>query len=117
MTLDFDGDIPAGRVYGPGTSADVDPAITFRIQAWMEDLPGSGEQSQIMRNDGILKTIMILAGLNPQNNLRNLRTDGTFGTTRPDFAALTRNVPLFLAEEKDDDNIADAVSDCTNKFR
>lgn len=116
-TMDYPDLIPAGRLYADVTTNDVDISISFRIQSWLEEEPGGGEQSQIGRNDGILKVMMLLAGLNPRDNVRNLHTDVTTGTTRPDFAALHNGVPLFIAEERKDNDLDGAVNGCNNKFR
>ena len=105
--------IPIGATYGNITSSFIDPRIQHRIQVWLTETTGGGEESQIARNDGLLKTIMCIAGIT--DFLRNKKTDTT-ATKRPDFAALYGGVPIFIDEEKEGDNIAEAMDDIINKF-
>lgn len=105
--------IPIGEVHGTITSASTDERIQHRIQIWLTETVGSGEESQIGRNDGLLKTIMCVAGIT--EFLRNKKTDTT-AAKRPDFTALFGGVPVLIDEEKDGDNVSGAVDDIINKF-
>ena len=106
--------IPIGEVNGNITSSFIDLNIQHRIHVWLRETTGGGEESQIARNDGLLKTIMSIAGIT--EFLRNKKADTTV-TKRPDFTALFGGVPVFIDEEKEGDNVAEAVDDIINKFK
>ena len=55
--------IPIGVVHGNITTAFSDTRIMHRIHVWLNETTGGGEESQIARNDGLLKTIMSIAGI------------------------------------------------------
>jgi hypothetical protein len=105
--------IPIGVVHGNITSSFIDPRIQHRINVWLTETTGGGEESQIARNDGLLKTVMCIAGIT--DFLRNKKTDTT-ATKRPDFTALYGGVPLLIGEEKEGDDIKGAMDDIINKF-
>jgi hypothetical protein len=88
--------IPIGEENDGITSASRGPrALTTNIFNWLDAGHGGGEESQIQRNDGLLKAIMRFAGIPnlPDNFVRNKTTDTT-SAQRPDFAALFRRVSL-----------------------
>jgi hypothetical protein len=97
--------IPIGVVHGNITSSFIDPRIQHRINVWLYETTGGGEGSQIARNDGLLKTVMCIAGIT--HFLRN---------KRPDFTALYGGVPLLIDEEKEGDDIKGAMDDIINNF-
>jgi hypothetical protein len=117
QTLSYSGSIPAGPSLSATTITEHDPEISAIFEAWILLSPGNGQHSQIARNDCILKVIMYLAGLRDTNFMRNLHVESTAETTCPEFAALYRNIPLFIAEEKGGDDINGAIDACINKFR
>ena len=65
----------------------------------MEEEYGEGDESQIHRNDGIFKAIMLLAGLPLNSFSRNTHIDRK-GQDRPDFVISNGNVPILICEEK-----------------
>ena len=105
--------IPIGRHYGDITCASTDERICHRVCIWLDETVGGGEESQIGRNDGLLRTIMSIAGVT--EFLRNSQVDTTH-FKRPDFAALYSGVPILVDEEKIGDDIQGAVDDVINKF-
>ena len=105
--------LPIGVVYGTMTSSAVDTRIFHRINLFLKETYGGGEESQISRNDGLLRSIMCVAGIN--EFVRNKISTTTPGR-RPDFTALYGGVPVLIAEEKDEDNIQGAIDDVINKF-
>jgi hypothetical protein len=110
--------IPIGEENDGITSASRGPrALTTNIFNWLDAGHGGGEESQIQRNDGLLKAIMRFAGIPnlPDNFVRNKTTDTT-RAQRPDFTALFRRVPILIAEEKDGDALEEAIVDCVGKF-
>jgi hypothetical protein len=111
-TLDYTGPIPARESHGLTTTTAYDPNLSFRIGSWICEGCGSGEQSQISRNDQILKIIMRLATMDVSKVSRNDSVE----TTYPDFVALFNNVPLFIAEERPGDDLQGAIQDCMFKF-
>jgi hypothetical protein len=105
--------IPIGHRYGDITCASTDERICHRLCIWLGETVGGGEESQIGRNDGLLRTIMSIAGVT--EFLRNRQVDTTH-FKRPDFAALYSGVPILIDEEKTGDDIQGAVNDVINKF-
>jgi hypothetical protein len=105
--------LPIGVVHGTMTSSAVDNRIVHRINVFLSETAGGGEESQISRNDGLLRSIMSVAGIN--DFVRNKKSDTSPGR-RLDFTALYGGVPVLIAEEKDEDNIQGAIDDVINKF-
>ena len=105
--------IPIGVHHGDITSSATDNRICHRIAVWLTETTGSGEESQIGRNDVLLKTIMCIAGI--ADFFRNTTTDTTT-RSRPDFTALYEGVPVLIVEEKEGDAIRAAKNDIINKF-
>ena len=105
--------IPIGRTFPGITCASVDERISHRLCIWLGETVGGGEESQIGRNDGLLKAIMSIAGVS--DFVRNTKVETT-NSKRPDFTALYSGVPIMIDEEKSMDNIQGAVDDVVNKF-
>lgn len=93
------------------------PDLTQYLTMWLFLSAGQGEGAQIARNDGLFKAIMTIAGIPTTEFSRNTHVASTIGTTRPDFAAFSNEVPIFIAEEKEGALIADAIEDIQVKFR
>jgi hypothetical protein len=105
--------IPIGRTYANIACSNVDERISHRLCIWLGETVGGGEESQIGRNDGLLKAIMSIAGVS--EFVRNTKVETT-NSKRPDFTALYSGVPILVGEEKSMDNIQGAVDDVVNKF-
>ena len=105
--------LPTGSVHMAHTSADYDERIAARLNVWLQETTGGGEESQIARNDGLLKAIMSIAGLSEFT--RNKKSDTTV-SMRPDMTILSNGVPIVMVEEKEQENIAGAAADLINKF-
>jgi hypothetical protein len=105
--------LPTGNVHMTHTSADYDERIAPRLNVWLQETTGGGEESQIARNDGLLKAVMCIAGLTDFS--RNKQSDTTL-FRRPDMTIMCNGVPIVMVEEKEESNIAGAVSDLINKF-
>ena len=105
--------LPIGVAHMHYTCADSDERIVHRLGVWLQETTGGGEESQIARNDGLLRTIMCLAGVSTFN--RNKKSDTT-QSKRPDLTMLHHGVPILMVEEKEGDDIAGAASDLINKF-
>jgi hypothetical protein len=105
--------LPTGSAHMAYTSTDRDERIAGRLDVWLQETTGGGEESQIGRNDGLLKAIMSIAGL--PDCTRNKKSDTT-ASKRPDMTILCNGVPILMVEEKDEGNISAAASDLMNKF-
>lgn len=105
--------LPTGSAHMSYTSADYDERIAPRLNVWLQETTGGGEESQIARNDGLLKTVMSIAGLSDFS--RNKKSDTTV-SKRPDMTITCNGVPIVMVEEKEEGNIGAAASDLINKF-
>lgn len=109
--------IPVGTTYDyPDVDRTrVDNRLLVGISTWMIGWSLAGEAGLISRNDGLFRVIFSLGGLT--YGMRDCHDNSTTTRTRSDVTLGFDGCALVLAEEKDMENIDNAVEDLRRKFQ
>ena len=93
----------------------VDEVVRTGIAMWMSGWYCGGEAGLISRNDGLFRIVDHLGGLSYR--VRDLHDASTVVRSRVDCTMGVGGCALLLAEEKDGESVAAAISDLRRKFR